>query len=57
MNGLIIGKRVGIGAVITSIAGALALFFPGYGAAIIGMAVPITFGIQIWWVNKYGVTT
>lgn len=57
MNGMVIGKRVGIGAAITSTAGVFAHFFPAHAAAFIGAAVPITMGIQIWWANKYGVTT
>lgn len=57
MNGLIIGKRVGIGALITSIAGALALLWPERAPAFIALSVPVTLLVQVWWVNKYGVTT
>ena len=56
MNSLVIGKRVGIGAAITSIAGVFAHFYPEHAAAFIGLAVPVTFLLQVWWVNKYGVT-
>ena len=57
MNGLIIGKRISIGAAITSLAGFLTHFFPDHGPAFIGAAVPITLLLQIWIANKYGVTT
>ena len=56
MNEVIIGKRVGIGAAITSLAGAIAHFYPAHAGAIIGLAVPLTFAIQVWWANKYGIT-
>lgn len=54
---VVIGKRVGIGAAITSSAGVFAHFFPEHAAAFIGLAVPVTMVAQIWWVNKFGVTT
>ncbi len=57
MNGVVIGKRVGIGAAITSTAGLLTHFFPQHGPAFIAAAVPLTMFAQIWWANKYGVTT
>ena len=56
MKGLIIGKRVGLGAAITSTAGVLAHFWPDHAAAFVGIAVPLTLVMQVWWVNKYGVT-
>ena len=57
MNGIVIGKRISIGALITSIAGVFAHFWPEHAAAFIGMAVPITFGVQVWVANRFGVTT
>lgn len=57
MNGVVIGKRVGLGAAITSSAIALAQFFPDQSTAILSMSVPITFGVQTWWASKFGVTT
>ena len=46
MNNIIIGKRTTVGAAITSLAGVFAHFFPEDAAAIIGLAVPLTFIIQ-----------
>ena len=57
MDGLIIGKRVGVGAAITSTLGVLAHYWPDHAAAFIGLAVPLTLGLQVWIVNKFGVTT
>jgi len=56
MDNMIIGKRVKIGAAITSTAGVLAHFWPEHGAAFIGAAVPITFMVQTWIAKKFGVT-
>ena len=56
MNGVIIGKRVQIGAAITSTAGILAHFWPVHAAAFIAAAVPITFGVQLWIARRFGVT-
>ena len=56
MNNMIIGKRVKVGAAITSTAGVLAHFWPEHGAAFIGAAVPITFMVQTWIAKKFGVT-
>ncbi len=57
MNGIVIGKRISIGAAITSTAGVFAHFFPEHAAAFIGIAVPVTFGVQLWVAKKFGVTT
>lgn len=53
---IIIGKRVGVGAAIMSGAAGLSNFFPDHAAAIVSFAVPITFFVQLWIVNKFGVT-
>jgi len=57
MNNLVIGKRTTVGAAITSAAGVLSNFWPEHSAAFIGAAVPLTFSIQLWIANKFGVTT
>lgn len=57
MNGIIIGKRVKVGAVFTSIAGVFAHFWPEHASAFIGMAVPLTFAVQAWIAKKFGVTS
>ena len=57
MNNLVIGKRTTVGAAITSLAGVAAHFYPEHAAAFIGLAVPLTFGVQVFIANKYGVTT
>ena len=56
MNGVIIGKRVQVGAAITSLAGFLTHFYPQHGPAFIAAAVPLTLFVQVWIANKYGVT-
>ena len=56
MNNLIVGKRVTIGATITSTCAMLAFIFPDYAPAIVAAAVPITFIIQVFVANRYGIT-
>jgi len=56
MSNIVIGKRTTIGAAITSTAGVFSHFFPEHGAAFIGAAVPITFMVQVWVANAFGVT-
>ena len=53
MNGIVIGKRVQVGAVFTSIAAILAHFFPQHATAFVSAAVPITFIAQVL-IAKYG---
>lgn len=57
MNDLIIGKRITIGAAITSLATAIGNMFPEHATIIVGFSVPITFAVQVWIANKFGVTT
>ncbi len=56
MNNIIVGKRVQIGAAITSSVAVLAHMFPSHAPALIASAVPITFLVQLWIVKKFGVT-
>ena len=56
MNNLVIGKRVTIGACITSTCAVFAFIFPAYAPAIIAAAVPVTFVIQVIVANRYGIT-
>ncbi len=56
IQGLVVGKRVSVGAAITSIAGVGAHFYPQHAAAFIGLAVPITLVLQVFIANKLGVT-
>lgn len=53
---IIVGKRVAIGAAINSTAATVAFFFPEHAPAIVSAAVPITFGIQVYVVNRWGIT-
>ena len=53
---IIIGKRVSIGAAVTSAAAVVAALFPDYAVAIIASAGVVTFIIQIIVVNTLGVT-
>lgn len=56
MNGLVIGKRITVGAAINSIAAVLAHFHPDHATAIISAAVPVTFVAQVFIVNTLGIT-
>ena len=56
MNGIVIGKRVGIGAAITSTCAVLAHIWPDHAPAMISAAVPITFVVQLVVAKKFGVT-
>ena len=56
MNNIVIGKRVSIGAAMTSLAAVFAFFFPDYAPAFVAAAVPITFVIQVIVANRYGIT-
>lgn len=56
MDGVIVGKRIQVGAAITSTAAILAHIWPEHAPAFISAAVPITFVVQLWIVNKFGVT-
>jgi len=57
MNNMVIGKRTTVGAAITSTAGVLTHFFPAHAEAFIAAAVPITFFVQMWIAQKFGVTS
>jgi len=57
MKDIPIGKRQTVGAAITSTAAVFVSFFPDYATPIVAAAVPITFGVQMWIVHKFGVTT
>ena len=57
MQGIIIGKRIKVGAAITSLAAIAVHYFPGHGPAIVAAVVPITFVVQVVLANKFGVTT
>ena len=54
---IVVGKRVTVGAVITSTATAIAFFYPDYAVAIMASAVPITFIVQLLIAHYSSVTT
>jgi hypothetical protein len=54
---IIIGKRITLGACISSFTAIFAHIFPEQAPAIIASAVPITFIAQIIVVHWFGVTT
>ena len=56
MNNIVVGKRVKVGAAITSTAGVIASFYPEQAGAIIMAAVPITFAVQLAIAKYLGVT-
>ena len=57
INEIVIGKRVQLGAAITSTAVAIADFYPEYATAIVSAAIPITFTAQVAWAHFRGITT
>ena len=54
---LIVGKRVTIGAAVTSVTAMLAFIFPEYSPAIIASAGIVTFITQLIVANVWGVTS
>ena len=56
INNVVIGKRVSIGAAINSVAAVLAHFWPEHAPAIVAAAVPLTFAVQVFVANRYGIT-
>ena len=54
---VVIGKRVTIGAAVTSLTAVLANIFPEYAPSIIASATVVTFVIQVIVANKFGVTS
>ena len=56
VNSVIIGKRVTVGAAILGIANALVYFFPDQAPAILAIATPTIFVVQLI-VAKYGSIT
>lgn len=56
MSDVVIGKRVTVGAVFTSIAGILSHFWPEHASVFVAAAVPITFVSQVL-IAKYGGVT
>jgi hypothetical protein len=53
---IVIGKRVTLGAAILGVANALAHFFPEQAPAILAIATPTIFVVQLVVANKFGVT-
>jgi hypothetical protein len=53
---IVIGKRVTIGAAVTSTASVFASLFPEYASAILAASVAVTFIIQVIVANRYGIT-
>ena len=57
MNNIVVGKRVQVGAAITSVCAVFAHFYPEHAAAFVGAAVPVTFVAQVLIAKVKGVTT
>ena len=57
INNVVIGKRVTIGAAISSTAAVLAHIWPDHAPAIVAGAVPVTFAIQVFVANRFGITS
>ena len=53
---IIVGKRVGLGAAVMGVSEALQTFFPEHAQAIGSLAIPAIFILQVWVVNRFGVT-
>ena len=56
MNEVVIGKRTTIGAALTSVALVLGKFWPEYLDTFVEASIPVTFIVQVWVANKFGVT-
>lgn len=56
VHGIVVGKRVTVGAAITSTAVALGSIWPEHSQAFSALSVPITFAVQVWIANALGVT-
>ena len=54
---IIVGKRVAVGAAINSTAAVFAALFPDKATAIVSAAVPLTFAVQTFIANYWGVTS
>lgn len=54
---IVIGKRVKVGAVITSTAAIISHYFPDHAPAVVAACVPLTFVAQILVAKYFGVTT
>jgi hypothetical protein len=54
---IIVGKRVAVGAAINSTAAVFAAIYPDEAPAIVASAVPITFAVQTFIANFWGVTS
>ena len=53
---VVIGKRVTVGAAITSTAAALGYQWPDKAPLFTALAVPLTLLLQVWIANRLGVT-
>ena len=53
---IIIGKRVTVGAAILGVANALVHFYPEQAPAILAIATPVIFVVQLIIVRHFGVT-
>ena len=56
VNSVVIGKRVTVGAAILGIANALVHFYPEHAPAILAIATPTIFVLQLLVVKYFGVT-
>jgi hypothetical protein len=56
MPPIIIGKRVTVGAAILGVANAIAFFYPEHAPAILAIATPVIFVVQLAVVQYFGVT-
>lgn len=56
IKGIVIGKRVTVGAAITSLAAGFGFMFPDKAAAFTAFAVPVTLAVQIWIANYISIT-
>ena len=56
MNNIVVGKRVQVGAALTSTALVLGRFWPEYLEMFVAGAVPVTFVVQLIIVRYFGIT-
>ena len=53
---VLIGKRVTIGAAISSVIAVLVYYFPDHAVPMVAAGVPITFAVQVWMAHNFQIT-
>ena len=57
VQGIVVGKRITVGAAILAFSEGLQFYFPDHAPAIGQFAIPVIFMVQLFIANKFGVTS